>query len=63
MYYYMMNKYEIRKYLLDIDNDHKYLYILKETYTCFNELISEFTNSHINDFREFGKLLTLEEIH
>ena len=55
MYYYIINKYEIRKYLLDIDNDHKYLYILKETYICFNELSSKIKNSNINVFREFGK--------
>lgn len=61
---------DIRKYLLDIDDDLKYAYLLKERYrefnltaeyeTCdeeFNELINEFTNSHLNEFREFGKLL------
>lgn len=64
------NKYEIRKYLLSIDEDLKYAYDLKERYREFNltasydncdeelkSLIEEFRNSHLEEFREFGKLL------
>lgn len=61
---------EIRKYLLTIDDDLKYAYYLKEKYrefnltasyeTCdeeFDELIEEFRNSHLEEFREFGKMI------
>ena len=64
------DKYEIRKYLLSIDEDLKYAYDLKERYREFNltasydncdeelkSLIEEFRNSHLEEFREFGKLL------
>lgn len=64
------DKYEIRKYLLSIDEDLKYAYNLKERYREFNltasydncdeelkSLIEEFRNSHLEEFREFGKLL------
>ena len=60
----------IRKYLLSIDEDLTYAYYLKEEYrefsltanyeTCddeFESLIDKFTNSHLEEFREFGKLL------
>ena len=61
---------EIRKYLLSIDEDLAYAYYLKEEYrefsknaeyeTCdeeFEELIEKFRNSHIYEYREFGKIL------
>src|SRR5690554_4089071 len=61
---------EILKYLLSIDEDLKYAYLLKEKYrefnltaehdTCeeeLNELTYEFNNSHLEKFRNFGKLL------
>lgn len=61
---------EIMKYLLDIDDDLKYAYRLKEKYrefnlttsydTCdeeFEELIEDFRNSHLEEFREFGRLI------
>ena len=64
------DKYEIRKYLLSIDSDLKYAYELKERYREFNltafynncdeeldNLIEDFTISHIEEFRNFGKLL------
>ena len=64
------HKDEIRKYLLSIDEDLKYAYYLKERYrefsltakydTCdneFNELINEFQNSHLEEFRDFGLLI------
>lgn len=64
------DKHEIRKYLLSIDDDLKYAYYLKERYREFNltasynscdeeldELIKEFSNSHLDEFREFGQLL------
>ena len=64
------DKYEIRKYLLAIDSDLKYAYNLKEKYREFNlsasyetcdaeldELIDEFRNSHLEEFRQFGKLI------
>lgn len=64
------DKYEIRKYLLSIDEDLKYAYNLKERYREFNltasydncdeeldDLIEEFRNSHLEEFREFGELL------
>lgn len=62
---------EIRRFLLSIDKDLSYAYYLKEEYrdfsrnadynTCdedFDELIKKFLNSHLHEFREFGKLLT-----
>ncbi len=64
------DKHEIRKYLLSIDPDLKYAYYLKEKYrefnltadyeTCdeeFDRLIEEFRNSHLEEFRDFGKLI------
>lgn len=64
------DKHEIRKYLLSIDPDLKYAYELKERYREFNltasyencdeeldELIDLFRNSHIEEFRDFGKLI------
>ena len=64
------DKYEIRKYLLSINSDLKYAYELKEKYREFNltasynncdieldNLIDEFRNSHLEEFRTFGKLL------
>lgn len=61
---------EILKYLLSIDNDLKYAYLLKEKYrefnltakfeTCESELISlinEFLNSHLEEYRIFGGML------
>ena len=64
------DKHEIRKYLLSIDPDLEYAYYLKEKYrefnltadykTCdeeFDKLIEEFRNSHLEEFREFGKLI------
>lgn len=64
------HKDEIRKYLLSIDIDLAYAYWLKEKYREFNltanyescdeELeyfIDEFTNSHLEEFRMFGRLL------
>ena len=61
---------EIRKYLLSIDDDLKYAYELKEKYREFNlsaeydrcdeeldELIYKFTNSHLEEYRIFGKML------
>ena len=63
-------KSDIRKYLLSIDKDLTYAYNLKEEYkefnrtadydTCdeeFDELIEKFLNSHLEEFREFGRLL------
>jgi len=62
---------EIRKYLLSIDEDLSYAYYLKEKYrefnltaeyeTCdeeFDYLIERFVNSHLEEFRQFGKLLS-----
>ncbi len=64
------DKHEIRKYLLSIDDDLKYAYYLKERYREFNltasyddcdeelkDLIEEFRNSHLDEFRQFGVLL------
>lgn len=64
------NKHTIRDYLLSIDKDLKYAYYLKEKYREFNlttryekcgdeldELIEEFLNSHLEEFREFGKMI------
>ena len=61
---------EIRKYLLSIDDDLKYAYELKEKYREFNlsaeydrcdeeldVLIYKFTNSHLAEYRIFGKML------
>ena len=63
-------KNEILKYLLSIDDNLKYAYLLKEKYrefnltadfkTCdieFEGMIKEFCNSHLEEYREFGKLL------
>ena len=63
-------KEEILKYLLSIDDDLKYAYRLKERYREFNltanydncedefdSLIYEFNNSHLEEFRVFGRLL------
>lgn len=63
-------KEEILKYLLSIDDDLKYAYMLKERYREFNltanydncegefdSLIYEFNNSHLEEFRVFGRLL------
>jgi transposase len=62
---------EILKYLLSIDKDLSYAYYLKERYREFNltadyescdeefhVLINEFLNSHLEEYREFGRLLT-----
>lgn len=62
---------EILKYLLSIDDNLRYAYRLKEKYrefnltadydTCEEEfvmLINEFLDSHLIEFREFGRLLT-----
>ena len=64
------DKHDIRKYLLSIDPDLQYAYNLKEKYREFNltaryencdeelnDLINEFRNSHLEEFREFGRLL------
>lgn len=64
------NKNEIMNYLLGIDKDLKYAYYLKERYREFNltadyetcdiefaELIESFTNSHLEEFRSFGKMI------
>ena len=61
---------EIRHYLLSIDQDLSDAYYLKEEYRAFsrsadyetsdeefNELIEKFLNSHLPEFRDFGKLL------
>ena len=61
---------EILKYLLSIDDDLKYAYELKEKYREFNssakydtcdeeldELIHKFTNSHLEEFRIFGRMI------
>lgn len=61
---------EIGKYLLSINSDLKYAYELKEKYREFNltasynncdieldNLIEKFRNSHLEEFRTFGKLL------
>jgi transposase len=63
-------KQAILKYLLSIDDDLKYAYLLKEKYREFNAtanydssnqefdaLIYEFSNSHLSEMRDFGKLL------
>jgi len=63
-------KQEILKYLLSIDDDLKYAYLLKEAYREFNttsefdscdlefdSFINQFCNSHLAEFREFGDLL------
>lgn len=70
------DKYEIRRYLMSIDPDLKYAYYLKEKYREFNliasyescdeelnELIDEFRNSHLEEFRTFGKLLNRWKIN
>ena len=67
---------EIRKYLLSIDEDLKYAYYLKEKYSEFNKtatyetcdkeldhLIELFLNSHLEEFRIFGKLLNKWRVH
>lgn len=61
---------KLEKYLLSIDPDLKYAYELKERYREFNltalykncdeeldELIDLFRNSHIEEFRDFDKLI------
>lgn len=61
---------EILKYLLSIDDDLKYGYELKEKYREFNltaeyetcdeeltKLIDKFCNSHLEEYREFGKMI------
>ena len=61
---------EIRKYLLSIDDDLKYAYELKESYREFNstaeydscdeelnDFINKFTNSHLEEYRKFGKMI------
>ena len=61
----------IRKYLLSIDEDLSYAYYLKEEYREFSltakydncdeeldELINKFLNSHLKEFRDFGKLIS-----
>jgi transposase len=63
-------KHEILKYLLSIDDDLKYAYLLKGKYREFNltagyencqeeldTFIYEFTNSHITELRAFGNIL------
>ena len=70
------DKYEIRRYLMSIDPDLKYAYHLKEKYREFNlnasyefcdeelnELIDDFRNSHLEEFRTFGKLLNRWKIN
>lgn len=70
------DKHEIRRYLMSIDPDLKYAYYLKEKYREFNlttsyescdeelnELIDEFRNSHLEEFRTFGKLLSRWKIN
>ena len=61
---------EILKYLLDIDDDLRYAYRLKEEYREFNltaeyetcneeltEMIDRFCNSHLEEYREFGRMI------
>lgn len=61
----------IRKYLLSIDEDLSYAYYLKEEYREFSltaryddcddeldEIINKFLNSHLEEFRKFGKLIS-----
>lgn len=63
-------KSEIKDYLLSIDDDLKYAYELKEKYRSFNmtaeyktcdeeldELIHKFTNSHLEEYRIFGRMI------
>ncbi len=63
-------KEEIRKYLLSIDDDLKYAYELKNKYQEFNataeydscdtelnDIIIKFSSSHLEEFREFGRLI------
>lgn len=70
------DKYEIRRYLMSIDPDLKNVYYLKENYKEFNlttsyesydeelnELTDEFRNSHLEEFRTFGKLLSRWKIN
>ena len=70
------DKYEIRRYLMSIDPDLNYAYHLKEKYREFNltasyescdeelnELIDDFRNSHLEEFRTFGKLLNRWKIN
>ena len=64
------DKYEIKKYLLSIDDNLAYAYHLKQRYqefnltakyeTCdeeLNELIDLFRSSHLEEFQYFGRLL------
>ena len=64
------DKYAIKKYLLEIDDDLTYAYNLKQRYQEFNltaryencdeeldNLINDFRSSHLPEFREFGRLL------
>ena len=64
------DKYEIRKYLLSIHPDLYYAYWLKEDYREFNrtayyescdeeldEFIDKFSNSHLKEYRDVGKML------
>lgn len=70
------DKYEIRRYLMSINPDLNYAYHLKEKYREFNltasyescdeelnELIDDFRNSHLEEFRTFGKLLNRWKIN
>ena len=70
------DKYEIRRYLMSIDPDLNYAYHLKEKYREFNltasyescdeelnELIDDFRNSQLEEFRTFGKLLNRWKIN
>ena len=70
------DKYEIRRYLMSIDPDLNYAYHLKEKYREFNltasyescdeelhELINDFRNSHLEEFRTFGNLLNRWKIN
>jgi len=67
-------KQEILKYLLSIDDDLKYAYLLKEACREFNttsefdpcdqefdSFINQFCNSHLAEFREFGDLLIVRK--
>lgn len=64
------DKYTIRRYLLSIDDDLKYAFLLKENYQYFNysakyedcdeeldDFINQFQTSHLGELREFGNLL------
>ena len=69
-------KYEIRRYLMSIDPDLKYAYPLKGKYREYNftashescdeeqnELINDYRNSHLEEFRIFENLLNRWKIN